>query len=98
MVEKNVRNRKQILALAAVVGVFAPAAMSSAAVIRHVVAAGNWSSTTVWSTTSGGTAGASYPNGIDDSALMSSGSSNRSVALDVDVVLGTLSVTDRKPL
>jgi autotransporter-associated beta strand protein len=71
---------------------------SHAAVTRYVAANGSWSSTSVWSTSSGGATGATAPNAAGDSALMNDASNNRALTLDIDVVLGTLSVTNRKYL
>ncbi len=70
-----------------------------AAVTRYVAASGNWSSTNTWKDTSGGSAPAtSIPNGTGDAAVMADSNSNRSITLDLNVVLGELSITNRKYL
>ncbi len=95
------KNRKQMLALAAAavaVGCLAPATKTSAAVRYYTLAGnGNWSDTANWSTTSGGTGGATMPNATGDSALFSQDAS-RTITVDMAVIAGIVQNTNRQKL
>lgn len=53
---------------------------------------GNWNSTTNWSTTSGGSSGASVP-GSSDAALLNANSGSGTVTLDISPTIQTLTCT-----
>jgi len=98
MVTRNVKNRKQVLVLAAVVavGCLAPATKTSAAVRYYTLdGTGNWSDIANWSTSSGGTGGATAPNAAGDSALYSRDAS-RTVTVNTDVIAGIVENTNRQ--
>lgn len=87
------------IATLATVCVMGLASTGHTAVIRYVAAGGNWSNTAVWDSSSGlASPGDSVPNGSSDTATFNDSNSNRTLALDLDVVLGTLTNTNRKYL
>lgn len=59
---------------------------------RFLIATGNWNATAIWSTSSGGAGGASYPV-LGDTVNLNAASGTRTLTVNVSAACGTMNVT-----